>query len=91
MDDSSTGFNAFVGTLNNGNPQELDNLRAEWSVSANDATNRFALAAVLQLPVGRGYLIGSNMNRGLGRRGRGMAAHHADHFSQTGRADRTSS
>jgi hypothetical protein len=65
MDDSSTGFNAFVGTLNNGNPQELDNLKAEWSVSANDATNRFALAAVLQLPVGRGYLIGSNMNRGL--------------------------
>ena len=65
MDDSSTGFNAFVGTLNNGNPQELDNLKAEWSVSANDATNRFALAAVLQLPVGRGYLIGSNMNRAL--------------------------
>jgi Carboxypeptidase regulatory-like domain/TonB dependent receptor len=65
MDDSSTGFNAFVGTLNNGNPQELDNLRAEWSISANDATNRFAIGAVLQLPVGRGYLIGSNMNRGL--------------------------
>jgi hypothetical protein len=65
MDDSSTGFNAFVGTLNNGNPQELDNLKAEWSVSANDATNRFALAAVLQLPIGRGYLIGSNMNRAL--------------------------
>jgi hypothetical protein len=65
MDDSSTGFNAFVGTLNNGNPQELDNLKAEWSISANDATNRFALAAVLQLPVGRGYLIGSNMNRAL--------------------------
>ena len=49
MDNSSTGFNAFVGTLNNGNPQELDNLGAEWSVSANDATNRFALAAVLQV------------------------------------------
>ena len=65
MDDSSTGFNAFVGTLDNGNPQELDNLKAEWSISANDATNRFALAAVVQLPVGRGYLIGANMNRGL--------------------------
>ncbi len=64
-DNSSTGFNAFVGTLNNGNPQELDNLNAEWSVSANDATNRFVLAAVLQLPIGRGTLIGSNMNRGL--------------------------
>ncbi len=65
MDDSSTGFNAFVGTLNNGNPQELDNLKAEWSVSANDATNRFVLAAVLQLPVGRGTLIGANMSRPL--------------------------
>jgi hypothetical protein len=65
MDDSSTGFNAFVGTLNNGNPQELDNLKAEWSVSANDATNRFVLAGVFQLPVGRGSLIGSNMNRAL--------------------------
>ena len=64
-DNSSTGFNAFVGTLNNGNPQELDNLKAEWSVSANDATNRFVLAAVLQLPIGRGSLIGANMNRFL--------------------------
>ena len=61
----SLRHNAFVGTLNNGNPQELDNLKGEWSVSANDATNRFALAAVLQLPIGRGYLIGSNMNRAL--------------------------
>ena len=64
-DNSSTGFNAFVGTLNNGNPQELDNLKAEWSVSANDATNRFVLAAVFQLPIGRGSLIGANMNRFL--------------------------
>ncbi|MBW4028880.1 MAG: TonB-dependent receptor [Acidobacteria bacterium] len=63
MDNSSTGFNAFVGTLNNGNPQELDNLKAEWSVSANDATNRLAAAVIVQLPVGRGTLIGSNMNR----------------------------
>jgi hypothetical protein len=64
-DNSSAGFNAFVGTLNNGNPQELDNLGAEWSVSANDATNRFVLAAVFNLPIGRGTLIGSNMNRAL--------------------------
>ncbi len=38
-------------------------MKAEWSVSANDATNRFVLAAVLQLPVGRGDLIGGKMNR----------------------------
>jgi hypothetical protein len=63
MDDSSTGFNAFVGTLNNGNPQELDNLKAEWSVSANDATNRFVAAVVFKIPVGRGNLVGEHMNR----------------------------
>ena len=55
MDDSSTGFNAFVGTLNNGNPQELDNLKAEWSVSANDAPNRLVAAVILQMPVGRNF------------------------------------
>lgn len=65
MDDSSTGFNAFVGTLNSGNPQELDNLKAEWSVSANDATNRFVAAVVFKLPVGRGSLVGAQMNRAL--------------------------
>ncbi len=64
-DDSSTGFNAFVGTLNNGNPQELDNLKAEWSVSANDATNRFVAAVVLKLPIGRGELLGGQMDRAL--------------------------
>ncbi len=64
-DDSSTGFNSFVGTLDNGNPQELDNLKREWSVSANDATNRFVLATIVQLPVGRGTLIGTNMGRAL--------------------------
>ena len=63
LDDSSTGFNAFVGTLNNGNPQELDNLKAEWSVSANDAPNRLVAAVILQIPIGRNSLIGSNMNR----------------------------
>jgi hypothetical protein len=62
-DDSSTGFNAFVGNLDSGNPQELDNLREEWSVSANDATNRFVTAVVAQLPFGRGRFIGSNMGR----------------------------
>ena len=65
MDDSSTGFNAFVGTLNNGNPQQLDNLKAEWSISANDATNRFVAAVVWKLPIGRGDLIGGQMNRAL--------------------------
>jgi Carboxypeptidase regulatory-like domain/TonB dependent receptor len=62
-DNSSTGFNAFVGNLDSGNPQELDNLKEEWSVSANDATNRFVTAVVAQLPFGRGRLVGGDMSR----------------------------
>jgi hypothetical protein len=65
MDDSSAGANSFLGTLGNGVPQELDNLKAEWSVSANDATNRIVAAAMLQLPIGRGSLIAPKMNRAL--------------------------
>jgi hypothetical protein len=62
-DDSSAGANAFVGNLNNGNPQELDNLKAEHGIGANDATHRLAFAAVLELPIGRGRWLGKNMNR----------------------------
>lgn len=65
IDNSSTGFNAFVGYLDTGNPQELDNLKAERSVSANDATNRFVAAVIADSPIGRGRLIGATMNRAL--------------------------
>ncbi len=64
-DDSSIGFNAFVGNLNLGNPQQLDRLSKEWAISANDAPQRFVLAAIFQLPVGRGRWVGSDMNRVL--------------------------
>ncbi len=64
-DDSSIGANAFVGGLNYGNPQQLDNLRAEHAISANDTTHRFALATIFDIPVGRGLLVGSEMNRVL--------------------------
>ncbi len=62
-DDSSVGFNAFVGYLDTGNPQELDNLKTEWSISANDATNRLVAAVVADSPIGRGRAFGANMNR----------------------------
>jgi len=68
-DDSSIGFNAFVGGLNTignytvGNPQQLDHLKNEWAVSANDATHRFVLATIVELPVGHGRWLGSDMNR----------------------------
>ena len=64
-DDSSSGRNAWVGGLAFDNPQELDNLKAEHSISANDATHRLALAIIGDIPVGRGRWIGSNMNRVL--------------------------
>ena len=64
-DDSSTGANAFVGNLNTGNPQELDNLKAEHSISANDTTHRLSAAIIVDVPVGRGRWIGSGMNRVL--------------------------
>jgi hypothetical protein len=68
-DDSSIGFNAFVGNLNNvfgytvGNPQQLDRLQNEWAISANDVPNRLVLATIVDLPVGRGRWIGRDMNR----------------------------
>ncbi|MGB7438536.1 MAG: carboxypeptidase regulatory-like domain-containing protein [Candidatus Acidiferrum sp.] len=68
-DDSSIGFNAFVGNLNTignytvGNPQQLDRLKNEWSISANDAPQRLVLATIVDLPLGRGRWIGSDMNR----------------------------
>lgn len=62
-DDSSVGFNAFVGGLNLGNPQQLDRLNLEHAISANDAPHRFVLASIVDVPVGRNRWIGRNMNR----------------------------
>ena len=62
-DTSSVGANAFVGTLNNGNPQQLDRLNAEHGISANDTPQRLAAAVIVELPLGRDQWIGGNMNR----------------------------
>ena len=64
-DSSSAGANNFMGTLGAAAPQELDHLNKEWSVSANDAPNRAVIGAVVTLPIGRGELIGTQMNRAL--------------------------
>jgi hypothetical protein len=68
-DNSSAGFNPFVGNLNNtsagytvGNPQQLDNLKNEWAVSANDATHRLVLATIVQVPIGKNRWLGKDMN-----------------------------
>jgi Carboxypeptidase regulatory-like domain/TonB dependent receptor len=64
IDNSSAGANSFItNSLSSGNPQELDNLSAERSVSANDATHRMVLATIVDLPVGRNRWIGRDMNR----------------------------
>ncbi|HMI49931.1 MAG TPA: TonB-dependent receptor [Candidatus Saccharimonadales bacterium] len=63
IDDSSAGANAFItNSLSSGVPQELDNLRAERSISANDATHRMVLATIIDLPLGRGRWIGHDMH-----------------------------
>ncbi len=64
MDDSSAGANSFItNSLGAGGVQVLDNHKAEWSISANDATQRLVLATIVDLPVGRGRWIGRDMNR----------------------------
>jgi len=66
MDYSDAGGNAWIGNLGfAGAPQDLTNLRAEKSVSANDVPHRLAFAAIYELPVGRGRTLGKNMNRVL--------------------------
>jgi hypothetical protein len=65
-DNSSAGANSFItDLLSAGNPQVLDNLKAEHGISANDATHRLALATIVDVPVGRGRWIGRDMNRAL--------------------------
>ncbi len=65
-DNSSAGANSFItGLLSSGNPQLLDNLKAEHGISANDATHRLAMATIVDVPVGRGRWIGRDMNRVL--------------------------
>jgi Carboxypeptidase regulatory-like domain len=64
-DNSSAGRNNWVGSLGAGLPQQLDNLAAEHSVSANDTPQRIAGAVVVDLPIGRKQLVGGDMNRAL--------------------------
>jgi hypothetical protein len=66
IDDSSAGANSFItASLSSGIPQVLDNLKAERSISANDATHRFVIATIVNVPVGRNLWIGHDMNRFL--------------------------
>ena len=61
-DDSSAGRNAWLGNLQYDNPQELDNLKAEHSISANDTPHRLTAAIIFDLPFGRDRWIGRGMN-----------------------------
>jgi len=65
-DNSSAGANSFITpSLSSGIPQVYDNLKAENSVSANDATHRFVIATIFDVPVGRNRWVGRDMNRVL--------------------------
>ena len=60
---SDEGANYWVGKLSQGEPQDLNNLSLEKSISANDTPHRLALATAYELPVGRGHQFGGSMNR----------------------------
>jgi hypothetical protein len=64
-DYSSYGANSFIFFQGSGlgNPQDINNLRAEHSIGANDTPQRFVLAAVYDLPFGRSRWMGGGMNR----------------------------
>jgi Carboxypeptidase regulatory-like domain len=66
-DYSSYGANSFIFFEGSGlgNPQDINNLKAEHSIGANDTPQRFVLAAVYDLPFGRKRWMGGSMNRVL--------------------------
>src|ERR1035437_3518551 len=59
-DYSSYGANSFIFFQGSGlgNPQDINNLKAEHSIGANDTPQRFVLAAVYDLPFGRDRWMG---------------------------------
>lgn len=64
-DDSSSGANSWIGYYTYGAPQALDRLKGEYGVSANDTPQRLTGIFTVALPVGRGLVLGRNMNRWL--------------------------
>jgi hypothetical protein len=66
-DYSSYGANSFIFFSGSGlgNPQDINNLKAEHSIGANDTPQRFVLAAVYDLPFGHERWMGGGMNRVL--------------------------
>jgi hypothetical protein len=64
-DNSSYGANYWIYFAGSGlgNPQDLNNLAAEYSVGANDTRHRFVLATVYDLPFGKGRPMGTDMGR----------------------------
>lgn len=63
-DDSSFGANYWIyfGGSGLGSPQDMNNLKAEHSVGANDTRHRFVLATVYDLPFGKGRMVGGNLH-----------------------------
>lgn len=62
-DDSSSGANSWIGYYTYGAPQALDRLKGEYGVSANDTPQRLTGIFTAAVPVGRGLVVGRNMNR----------------------------
>lgn len=62
-DDSSRGNNSWLG--NSAPIQNYFDRRGEWSVGGSDTPHRIVFGGSYELPVGRGKLVGRNLNRVL--------------------------
>lgn len=62
---SDAGANRWVGLISQGDVQDMDDRAAQQSISAMDTPQRLVVAAVYELPLGRGRAFGHNMNRYL--------------------------
>ncbi len=45
--------------------QNIYDMASEWSLGGNDIAQRLVLSYVYDLPLGRGYRLGGNWNRGV--------------------------
>jgi len=62
-DDSDYSSNSWLG--NAASIQELNDIRAEYSVAATDARHRLVFSGSYELPFGRGRALGANIAKGL--------------------------
>ena len=61
-DDSSLGYNGWMGNTPSREIQDRTNLKGEWSVGASDTPHRLVAGGSYEVPVGRGRHFGNAMH-----------------------------